>query len=73
MSRSYESFKKYRVEAKSIEDFLQKYTKHKQHYSRGKEYAQIRIEAHQDYINKYGFTFITHHDSVTGEIVAYYI
>lgn len=72
MYNQYEAFKKYQVEAVSLENFLEQYTKRDRHSARGKEYAQTRIESHQKDLEKYGFTFITHHDSVTGEIVAYY-
>lgn len=69
---SYEVFKKYAVSANSLEDFLEKYTKHDRHAGRGEDYVFIRIKSHQEDIDKYGFTFITHHDSKTGETVSYY-
>lgn len=72
MTNSYEKFKEYEVSANSLEDFLQKYTKHRQHEGRGAEYVKNRIESHAQDMKKFGFTFITHHDSVTGEIVSYY-
>ena len=72
MVSSYDAFKKYSVHAESLEDFLEKYTKHERHAGRGPEYVAVRIKSHQEDIDKYGFTFITHHDSKTGETVAYY-
>lgn len=72
MYNQYEAFKKYQVEAENVVDFLERYTKRDRHSVRGKEYVQARIESHQKDIEKYGFTFITSHDSVTGDIVAYY-
>ncbi len=72
MINLYEHFKQYKVEADSVEDYLKKYTKQHQHEGRGAEYVACRIESHKAELNKYGFCFITHHDSVTGEIVAYY-
>lgn len=69
---AYESFKEFKVEASSLKEFLQRYTKHKQHEGRGQEYVKARIESHNKDLEKYGYTFITHHDSVTGEIVSYY-
>jgi hypothetical protein len=69
---TYNLFKKYAVEANSLEEFLEKHTKHSRHAGRGSEYVAIRIASHQEDIDKYGFTFITHHDSKSGEIVAYY-
>ena len=71
-TRSYELFKKYAVEANSIEDFLERYTKPSRHWERGAEYVAARIKSHQEDIEKEGFTFITHHDSKSGETVAYY-
>lgn len=68
----YEAFKKYKVEADSLEDFLKRYTKHAHHEARGKEYVEARIKSHQEDLDKYGFTFITHHSSVIGEHVSYY-
>jgi hypothetical protein len=66
------SFKKYQVEAESLSDFLERYTKPSRHSERGEEYVKARIASHQEDIDKYGFTFITHHDSKSGETVAYY-
>lgn len=68
----YESFKKYRVEADSIEDFLKKYTKHNKYEEPIKGYVECRIKSFYEEFKKHGFCFITHHDSVTGEIVAYF-
>jgi hypothetical protein len=69
---SYENFKKYEVKADSLEDFLKRYTKYARHEGRGEEYVECRIKSHQEDMDKYGFTFISHHDSVTGQVVAYY-
>jgi hypothetical protein len=69
---SYELFKKYEVQADSIEDFLSKYTKFSRHRGRGQEYVEARIKSHTEDFNEYGFTFLTQHDSVTGEHVSYY-
>lgn len=68
----YEHYKQYKVEANSIEDFLKRYTKHNRHEGRGKEYVECRIKSHEEDLEKYGFTFITHHDSITGECVSFY-
>lgn len=69
---SFERFKKYQVEADSLEDFLKKYTKHQRHEGRGKDYVEARIISHTESLKKEGFTFISHHDSVTGDVVSYY-
>ena len=69
---SYELFKKYQVEADSIEDFIRNYGKHNRYYGRGNEYMNACLASHKEHLEKYGFDFITHHDSKTGETVAYY-
>jgi hypothetical protein len=46
-TRSYELFKKYAVEAGSLEDFLERYTKPSRHLERGAEYVKVRIASHQ--------------------------
>ena len=66
------SFKKYEVKANSLDDFLRTYTK-QSILVRGQEHHEARLESHQEDIEKYGYTFITHHDSRTGEIVSYYL
>lgn len=69
---SCESFKKYTVQADSIEDFIERYGKPKQYRERGPEYMEACIASHKEHLAKFGFDFITHHDSKTGEIVSYY-
>jgi len=68
---SFEAFKKYEVEATSIDDFLQRYSK-QFILNRGQEHHEVRVKSCQEDIEKYGFTFITHHNSKTGENVSYY-
>ena len=68
----FESYKKYAVQAESLEDFLERYTQPRAHAERGEEYVQARIEAHREDIEKHGFTFITRHDSTYGRDVSYY-
>lgn len=68
----YELFKEYEVPAKSIEDFLLKYSRPGAHSDRGEDFVQERIQSHKKDFEKYGYTFITHHDSKTGNIVSYY-
>ena len=70
--RLYDKFKQYEVKAKSLEDFLETYTKPKAHRERGNEYVEARIKSHAEDLEEYGYTFITHHDSKSGEIVSYY-
>lgn len=72
MVNLHESFKKYAAESDSVADFLQKHSKPSRHEARGKEYVDARIQSNIEHLNKYGYTFITHHDSKTGEVVSYY-
>lgn len=67
-----EVYRKYEVEADSVEDFLNKYTKPSRNEQRCADYQEARVKSHTGDLNKYGYTFITHHDSVTGECVSYY-
>ena len=72
MWNGYEAFKEHEVKADNLEEFLKRYTKRRAHEERGVEYIKARIKSHSEHLEKYGYTFITHHDSVTGEIVSYY-
>jgi hypothetical protein len=72
MWNGFEVFKKYEVKAESLEDFLKRYTKRDRHEARGSEYVEVRIASHAEHLNKHGYTFITHHDSVTGDDVSFY-
>ena len=67
-----ENFKKYKVPAKSIEDFLNRYYKHDRFRGQGDKYARELIKSHQSDFEEDGYDIISHHDSVTGRIVAYY-
>jgi hypothetical protein len=72
MNTGFETFKKYEVKANSLEEFLKKYTKHDRHEGRGQEYVKARIQSHKEDLEKFGYTLITHHDSITGQTVSYY-
>lgn len=73
MSKAYETFKKYQVtDVSTVEEFLQKYTKFSRHEGRGEEYVKTRIKSYKEELEKEGFTFMTHHESKTGECVSFY-
>lgn len=72
MKNLYDVFKKYRVSASSIEDFRQRYTKPDRYAQRGPEYVAAVLQSARDDLDKYGFSIISSHDSITGEVVAYY-
>mgnify|MGYP006921406845 CR=1 FL=1 len=63
-------FEKYRVEAASVAEFLDRYYKPNRYKEQGKEYAAVLLASHEkDFRNK-GFDIISRHDSVTGKVVA---
>ncbi|MGM9602551.1 MAG: hypothetical protein ACI3W5_13345 [Faecousia sp.] len=68
----YEKMKKYRVQASSLEDFRQRFTKPRAYAERGPDYVEAVLKSAQQDIERYGYTLISHHDSVTGEVVTYY-
>lgn len=72
MSILYEKLKKYAVLAASVEDFRRRYTKPNRLTERGEAYTTAVIQAAQADFARYGYTMISRHDSITGEIVAYY-
>ena len=68
----FEKFKKYEVQADSIEDFIFKYGKPSRYQERGEEYMKVCIQSHKEDLLKCGYDIITHHDSKSGETVSYY-
>ena len=79
--KMYESYKKYAVQADSVEDFCNRYYKPSAFHDRtgsawdygdGESYQEACIKSHKKHIERDGFTTITRHDSKTGEVVAYY-
>ena len=71
-SALYEKFKKYQVPASSVEDFRRRYTKPDRFAQRGPEYQAAVLQAARDDLAQFGYTIISRHDSVTGEVLAYY-
>ena len=71
MSILYEKFKKYQVPASSVEDFRRRYTKPDRFAQRGPEYQAAVLQAARDDLAQFGYTIISRHDCVTGEVLAY--
>lgn len=69
---TYELFKKHEVKAEGIADFLARYYKPDRYTGPGDEYAKTLLKSHEADFNSAGVDIISHHDSVTGKIVAYY-
>jgi hypothetical protein len=65
-------YDKYRVEAASVEDFLDHYYKPERFRGRGEEYAAALIASHTADFERDGYDVISHHDSVTRETVAFF-
>ena len=72
MFNSFEAFKKYSVPADNVADFLARYYKRNRYTVRGEEYATCLIQSYTEEFKREGFCFISHHDSNTGEVVAFY-
>jgi hypothetical protein len=64
----------YRVnDCGNVADFLAKYYKTDRYTGRGEEYAAGLLASYQANYDRDGFTFISRHDSKTGEIVALFL
>ena len=68
----HEPFRDRAVHAVSIEDFLDRYYRPQRFRGRGDEYAGQLIASHQRSFDKFGYDIISHHDSVTGRVVAWF-
>lgn len=59
------------VEANSVEDYLDKYYKKDRYTGRGKQYASDLLKSYQDDYNTNGYVCTSHHDNITGELIAW--
>lgn len=62
----------YRVRAKSVEDFLARYYKPDRYTGRGPEYAAALLASYQRDFDEHGYCVTSHHDSKSGEVVAFF-
>lgn len=68
-----EKFKAHQVhDCRDIADFLSKYYKQDRYTGRGGDYAATLLKSHMEDLVKNGYDIISHHDSVTGKIVAFF-
>lgn len=67
----YEHYKKYKVQAESIDDFLRRYTNYN---SLSVQVAphEVRLKSYMDEYQKCGFCYMTKFMSITGQPVTYY-
>ena len=61
-----------RVEAASVEDFLERYYLRDRYHGRGADYAAAVLASHQSDFERDGFDIISRHESVTGSVVAFF-
>lgn len=65
-------FEQYAVTAASVADFLDRYYRPDRYTGRGEEYAAVVLASHEKDFARDGYTIISHHDSVTGQVVAFF-
>ena len=65
-------FRKDEVKAFSLEDFMDRYYKPDRYRGRGLDYAAGLLASKRADLEQDGWTIISHHDSVTGKVVAYF-
>jgi len=72
-----ELYRKYQVKAESLDDFLDRYYKPDRYKGRdgeiwGENYSKLIRQSNQEYLDNYGVTWISRHESITGKTVSYY-
>lgn len=60
------------TDCRSVKDFLNRYYKPDRYTGRGEEYAAALLASYEKDVEDCGYTIISHHDSVTGGVVAYF-
>lgn len=64
-------FAKYAAKAKSVSDFLDRYYRRERYTGRGAEYASGLLASYEKDFSEEGICWISHHDSVTGDVVSF--
>jgi hypothetical protein len=59
------------VRVNSTADFLAHYYKPDRYRGRGQQYADSLLNSYEQEVKENGYTFISHHDSANGRLVAY--
>ena len=65
-------FKHCRVAADNVADFLERYYLRDRYHGRGADYAACVLASHERDFERQGYTIISRHESVTGQVVAYF-
>ncbi len=61
-----------KVPATSVADFLDRYYKPDRYHGRGADYAATLLASYEADFARDGYVIISHHDNVTGKIVAFF-
>jgi hypothetical protein len=61
-----------KVEATSVSDFLARFYRPERYTGRGEDYAAALLASHQMDFDRQGYDIISHYDSVTGQVVAFF-
>ena len=59
------------VPANNVRDFILKYGKPDRYMGRGEDYFEYCVASHEEDVEKYGYTLLSPHDSITGECVCF--
>lgn len=60
------------TDVETVREFVEKYYKNSRLRGRGDNYAESIIVSHEKRFADYGYDIISHHESVTGEIVSFF-
>ena len=67
------SFSKFAVsDVATVKEFCDKYYKRERYTGRGEDYAAVCLASHEEDMQTQGWTILSHHESATGEIVAFF-
>jgi len=66
------NFEENKVKAESVADFLARYYKPARYTGRGENYAAGLLASYEKEFAEKGVTFISCHDSVTGDYVSFF-
>ena len=73
MTTPYEVFEDRKVtDVKTVEEFLDRYYRKDRYTDRGEEHAAVVLASHKTMFELWGMDWIARHESVTGEVVAFY-
>ena len=59
------------TDCNSVDDFAHKYRKAERFTLRGDDYVKAVMRAHNEELNRFGYTCISHHANITGKFISY--